>query len=180
MVPKRQNGISCTCTLVCSVLFTSANVQLEITLFLFFIPEFSSIGILENRKMVDPIFNLDLHKTPSERIQRERRVFYSLWRRSDDDTTVWLKRVHNCIHRCEYPSIIMEFLLFDRFMCGLNDNELESLQNVNNSWTLEQLLEYFSDENIGTEHIENSLMVDENVNHNENVSLDWVKFETVG
>lgn len=131
--------------------------------------------------MTDAVFNLDLHKIPSKQIRQSRREFYSLWRRSDDKTTTWLRRVRNCIRRCEFPRIILEFLLFDRFTCELDSTELKSIQKANKSWTLNQLLEYYLDGNVvsGEEHFESGWAVDDTLNRNENELIDVVKSEPV-
>lgn len=125
--------------------------------------------------MADTVFNLQLYTIQSNEILRNRRAFYGLLRRSEDKTTAWLKQVKNCIRRCEYPKIIMEFLLFDRFICELNDNELTSMESVNKSWTLQQLLEHF----YGTGHIETVSAVVDIAKQNENTVLDSVKSEPV-
>ena len=129
--------------------------------------------------MVDTVFSLDLYQIPSKEILKNRREFFGLWRRSDDEISAWLKRVQNCIRRCEYPTIILEFLLFDRFVCGLDADELKSLRSVNKSWTFKQLLNHFSDKSIDTGHIEANLTVDYGINQIENISLDIVKSELV-
>ena len=113
-------------------------------------------------------FNLDLYKIPSKEILKNRLEFFGLWRRSDDEITIWLKRVQRCIRHCEFPTIILEFLLFHRFVCGLDANELESIRSISKSWTLNQLLDHFLDDSIDTGHIEGN-----------NISLDIVKSEPV-
>lgn len=114
--------------------------------------------------MADPIFNLDFYEMPSNEILRHRREFYSLSRRSDDQSTTWLKRIRNCIRRCDFPAILVEFLLFDRFVCGLNDNGLKSVRSVSKSWTLKQLLEPFLEERTDAGHTEGNLPIDDTRN----------------
>lgn len=123
--------------------------------------------------MVDTICGLDEYRMPSKEILRNRQEFYSLWRRSDDRTATWLKRIQNCIRRCGYPMVFMEFLLFDRFVCGSDANELESIQCVK-SWSLEQMPEDF----LNIFGIDDPV-VNENVSQNENISLGIVKSEPV-
>lgn len=122
--------------------------------------------------MAETIFNVEIYKIPSKEILRNRQVFYGLWRSSDDETATWLKRVQNCIHCCDFPTIIMELLLFDRFVCGLDANELESLQSVNESWTLKQLLEHCQEAGIISENIEVDSKVDNSFNQTESTSLN--------
>lgn len=117
--------------------------------------------------MVDIRDNWDLYKTPSDEILQSRRAFYSLRRRPGESNAKWLKRVQECIGYCEFP-LFVEFLLIDRFICGLNANELESIRSIA-SWTFKQLLDFFSDvQNVGTI-----------TKVNGNQSLDIVKFESV-
>lgn len=58
------------------------------------------------------------------------------------------------------PAIFVEFLLFDRFVCGLNDNELNPIRCVSESWTFKQLLEHFLDENNADRYMEAGLTLD--------------------
>lgn len=127
--------------------------------------------------MVDTIYHLDLFQIPSEQILRNRQTFYGLLRKSDNETSNWLKQVQNCIRHCEYPKIIMEFLLIDRFICGLNTSELKIIQGASQYWTLKQLLEHILDENIDDigHIVTNNSAANENVNQ-----LDVVKTEPVG
>lgn len=78
------------------------------------------------------------YKVPSMEILQNRREFYDLWRRCDDKTTAWLERVENCIGRCEFPAVIVEYLLIDRFVSGLNANELKvwTLGRSSNYWNV--------------------------------------------
>lgn len=124
--------------------------------------------------MGDAIGDFDEYRMPSKEILRNRQELYGLWRRSDDGTATWLKRIQNCIGRCEYPRILMEFFLFDRFVCGLDANELECIQDVK-SWSLKQMPEDF----LNIFGIDDPTMVGENISQNESVPLDIVKAEPV-
>lgn len=117
---------------------------------------------------------LNEYRIPSTEVLQNRREFHSLWRRSDDGTAAWLKRIQNCIHRCEYPRIFMQFLLFDRFVCEADGNELDSMQCVT-SLSLEHFLEDDFLKFFGIDH----RMIDETVNPIENISLSIVKSESV-
>lgn len=92
------------------------------------------------------------YKPPPDRILRHRKQFYSLWRRCDDESASWLKRIQNQIDRCEFPPLIScEYLLIDKFICELNTNAREFIQSVD-TWTLAQLHEYFIAQNIVADH----------------------------
>lgn len=131
--------------------------------------------------MVETIFDLNLYEIPLNKSLKIHRAFYGLWRRSDDKATAWLKRVRNCIRHCEYPTITMEFLLFDRFICGLTANELKSIQSVKKSWSLKQLMVHFSNANIDPGHIEEARnsAFERNVNQIESITMDVTKTEPV-
>lgn len=129
--------------------------------------------------MTDSVSSLGLYKIPSEEILQNRRAFYDLWRRSDDKTVAWMKRIQNCIQCCDYPKIIMDFLLFDRFVCGLNANESKSIQSVIEYWSLDELLEYFSKKNNDTIYININSLIDKNVKQHQTIALAVVKTEPV-
>lgn len=131
----------------------------------------------QKTKMVDAVLNLGSCKIPTCDILRHRNEFYRLQRSTDDQTTAWLEQVQSCIRRCEYPTIFMEFLLFDRFVCGLNAKELKSILCENKSWSLTQLLEHFSNES--NDNIEATSTADQNVNQSNVISPHLVKSETV-
>lgn len=79
--------------------------------------------------MANSVNNLNSYKIPTVEILQNRREFYGLQRKYDDNTTTWLKRIENCIRCCEFPAFV-EYLLIDRFVCGLNANELKSIGNA--------------------------------------------------
>lgn len=123
--------------------------------------------------MVDNGVTLDTFKITFKRILENRREFYGLQRRDGDPITIWLQRVEYYIQRCEFPMNLTEFLLVDRFICGLNSVELKTIENTN-TWTFKQLLECFSDQNFITDP-----MIQEKFNQNIHISLDDVKSEPV-
>lgn len=131
----------------------------------------------KKRKVVNK--NVNSYKIPSKEILRHRSEFFGLWRRSDDQASIWLKRVQNCIHYCEFPTYIAELMLIDRFVSGLNADELKSIQKVKKSWTLKQLLAHFSKKTNDTSYIGAASIINKNVNQIENISLDAVKHEPV-
>lgn len=135
--------------------------------------------VKQQGNMADPDIHLDLYKIPSIEILRNRQIFYGLWRRSDDKTRTWLDRVESSIRHCDFPTIIVEFLLLDRFVCGLSASELSSIQIVKESWTLIQLLEHFFDGNVDIGHIKTDSVVNNNSDQNQNPSIAVVKSEPV-
>lgn len=121
------------------------------------------------------VFSLDLYELPLNEILQNHRTFYGLRREFDEPIDRWLKRIQNCIGRCEFSTIIAEFLLIDQFLCGLNTSELKSLQNVNKSWTVKQLLDHVLSGNIDNEHMD----ANNYLNQTPNIALDVVKSEPV-
>lgn len=133
--------------------------------------------------MVETIYDLNCYEIPADKSLKMHRTFYGLWRRSDDKATVWLQRVQSCIRHCAYPTITMEFLAFDRFICGLTANELKSIQSVRSSWSLNQLMEHFSNTNFepkpGRTGKPKNSAIDSNTNQTDNITLDVTKSEPV-
>lgn len=127
--------------------------------------------------MVDVLCNRIMYKTPSNAVLTNRKMFYGLQRKRREPIEQWLKRIQNCIDYCKYPSTI-EFLLIDKFVCGLNKCELEIIQSAQN-WTLKQLLEHFLIENTDFKHSETNSTINEYIISNEIISLDVLKFEPV-
>lgn len=124
--------------------------------------------------MVDAHSLLDVYKIPSNEIIEKRREFYGSLNRIDKQTSAWLKQVQQYLCRFDYPPVIMEFLLFDRFICGLNATELRSIESVSESWTFKQLWNHYFDGNLDTKPLPANLMA-----QIENVSMDVVKTEPV-
>lgn len=97
--------------------------------------------------MTESICGVDLYEIPSDTVLKHRKVFYGLWRRSDDQTTTWLERVRNCIRRCEFPKLI-EYLLIDRFVCELNQKEKNSIRAAAEIWSFKLLNQYLVCKNV--------------------------------
>lgn len=121
--------------------------------------------------MVDSIGNLVLYRTPSKAVIKNRREFYALRKKRGESTEKWLKRVRTHVNCCEFLTF-SEYLLIDKFICGLNNEEIESIQNAH-TWTLELLNEYFISQPAG--NAVNTAVDDQN----QIVSLDIVKCESV-
>lgn len=107
--------------------------------------------------------NLYSYTIPSNTILENRKLFYTMKRERNERTQAWLKRVQWHINRCAFPKII-EFLLIDKFMCELHFNEIEFIRRIE-TWTLNQLLEYFVDDKIADGEWVNdaNIMVDGNI-----------------
>lgn len=109
--------------------------------------------------------NLNLYKTPSIEIVRHRKEFYGLWTRCDDEPASWLNRVQIQINRCEFPAVISrEFLLIDKFVCELNDEQREFIHKAN-TWTLAELIDYFANRK-GSNGANPATTIDKSIHHN--------------
>lgn len=110
------------------------------------------------------VFNLDLYKLPLGEILQNHRKFYGLRRDHGEPMNRWLKRIQKCAHCCEFSPITAEFLIIDYFLCGLNKGELQTIQSVNKSWTLKQLVDYVSCGNDDIGLIEADCVANDNSN----------------
>lgn len=95
--------------------------------------------------MFDIIRKQVLYEAPKKEIVKNRKVFYELKRREKESVDKWLQRVQKCIECCDFPEF-MEFLVIDRFVCGLDNTEMEIILKTA-AWSLKQLLEHFLDQN---------------------------------
>lgn len=127
--------------------------------------------------MVDTVCDWNVYKTPSSEVLRNRRAFYGLQRKSEEPVQQWLKRVQSSIWCCEFPTII-EFLLIDRFVCGLNSKELKTLRRTH-SWTAKRLVEMFSTQTIPNGSTAPNLTDSEHIVGNEITAVDLIKSEPV-
>lgn len=122
--------------------------------------------------MSDTTWRRHLYKAPKKEILQNRKAFYDLKRGKNESIDEWLKRIQKCINCCDFP-IFVEFLLIDRFVCGLNKSEMEIILDTE-TWSLKQLLEYFLNQNIKTESTEEN-----DKPKNENVSAHALDSESV-
>lgn len=119
-----------------------------------------------------------LYKVPPNTIIENRKTFYGLKRRNSDSIQAWFERVRSYINHCKYPKII-EFLLVDKFMCGLNTDELESIRLVD-TWSFRKLHEYLKDEQITqTNRNANVVVNNQHINSYEEILGVVVKCEFV-
>lgn len=127
--------------------------------------------------MVDSVCDWNAYEAPSNQILRNRQAFYSLQRKAQESVDEWLKRIQSTIRCCEFPTII-EFLLIDRFVCGLNRNELVTIR-CGQSWTVERLEETFTSENIKNDPSESNAVGSEYIVPNQMIAVDFIKLEPV-
>lgn len=92
--------------------------------------------------MVDTIGNLVLYRTPSKAVIKNRRKFYALRKKRGESTGKWLERIRTHAIGCEFLTFT-EYALIDKFVCGLNNEEIEAILNTD-TWTLNLLNESFA------------------------------------
>lgn len=109
--------------------------------------------------MADIDCNLYVYEIPSHEVIWNRKEFYRLKKESSESMEAWLHRVQTHIKCCEFPKIV-ELSLVDKFVCELNVNEIESIQSAVDTWSFEHLNEYFNEQKIDVEHLndENNMM----------------------
>lgn len=127
--------------------------------------------------MVDAVCDWSVYKTPSSQTLRNRQAFYGLQRKAHEPIEQWLNRIQSSIRCCEF-STMFEFLLIDRFICGLNRSELKTLRCVR-SWTVKRLVEMFSSQNIEDDPTEPNLADSEYIVSNQMLAVDVMKSEPV-
>lgn len=125
--------------------------------------------------MVELIGNLDLYKIPSEEIRQNRKIFYSLHREDDEQITPWLDRVQSSSNRCGFAKFA-NFLIVDRFICGLKHSELNFLDS-SNSWSLKRLKNLLTNQDIQTEFMNTNEQIYGKIDHDASIAV--VKCETV-
>lgn len=127
--------------------------------------------------MVDIVCDLDLYKMPMDEILQNRFEFYEFKREAGEPIQQWLNRIQNCISCCDYPAFIIEFLLIDRFICGLSKTEMEIIRSAG-TWSFKQIIERFGYQKVGSE--DTNLAIDRNFIPSQSISsVDTVKSEPV-
>lgn len=127
--------------------------------------------------MFEAIFDLSIkYKIPSNKIRRNRKLFCGLKKKHDELINVWFNRVQSRINRCEFAKFT-EVLLIDKFFCELSDDEIKSFQGTE-TWSLKQLNEYFSSQNINIECADTHTANDD-VGRTQRLPLEVVKHEVV-
>lgn len=123
--------------------------------------------------MSSSILNEIQYKSPSDDILMNRQEFYFLHRQNDESVANWLNRVKNRVNCCKFPKFMIEFLVIDKFVCGLTDTEMVTMRCAM-TWSFKQILEYFSNENV------EKIATEEGGEHlNQNIPTDFVKIEPV-
>lgn len=120
----------------------------------------------------------ETYEIPSEEIRQNRKIFYSLRRECDERMKSWLDRVQTRSNCCAFVKF-SNFLVIDKFTCGLKDNEMK-LIGSSSTWTLAQLEKYLSNEIIQAESMSaNSQGKQQEINPKEEIPFDIVKCEPV-
>lgn len=119
------------------------------------------------------VWDWDLYKLPIDEILKNRIGFYEFKREVGEPIERWLIRIQNCISCCDYPPFIIEFLLIDRFICGLNKTEREVIRGAG-TWSFKQIIGRFVHQKVDSESMDANLAIDNNVIPNQNIPVECV------
>lgn len=132
------------------------------------------------QKMVEPIVDFDSYQIPSNKIRRNRKVFYGLKKKRGERIKTWFNRIQSRIDCCEFANLA-EILSIDKFFCELDSNELKSFQGIE-IWSLQQLNAYFFGQNVDTVWINSQHEINENgndIDQGQKSPSEAVKYEIV-
>lgn len=117
----------------------------------------------------------NFYEIPSVEVLQHRKIFYALKRESGEQITVWLNRVQTQVKYCEFRKF-QQYLVIDKFMCELGQNDLKFLERSGRIWSLDQLNKCFNVPN------RNSDVSDTPINYidpsQDEIASDTVKSET--
>lgn len=81
-----------------------------------------------------------IYEKPTNSEKKKRNIFYTLKREENESPRKWLMRIYRCLKKCEYSKkSLRKFLLFDRFVCGLNKLEQSKLPK---QLTIKRIVEF--------------------------------------
>lgn len=131
--------------------------------------------------MLKAMTDLNAYKIPTKKIRDQRKVFYDLHRNDAEPSDSWLKRVECAVNRCEFP-VFAKFLLIDKFMCELTNDEIELILQSDvrrRTWSYKQLREFIFNPRNDVPHIELKTSAATPDNEQPIIPLDIVKTEPV-
>lgn len=94
--------------------------------------------------------NLNSYKISSPKSRHNRKLFYSLHRKYAEPMEKWLKRIEKRINRCDFGKFA-NFFLLDKFFSELDKEEMGVIESEQQTWTIDQLRQYFWTKNVNTE-----------------------------
>lgn len=79
-----------------------------------------------------------VYKTPSTAVFHNRQQFHATHKVPSETTSDWFKRLQLFIEKCEFESL-SEYMLIEKFISGLNDEDFQKISQVS-TWTTEELV----------------------------------------
>lgn len=119
------------------------------------------------------------YKVPSEKVRQNRRAFYELHRKRDEDIKTWFDRIQSVVNICCKFGRCRQFFIIDKFVSELRTDEIERIEHaITDNWSLQQLSKYFVDEHVSMK-ITSSNVVAENAYENQEWTVKTIKCEAV-
>lgn len=79
-----------------------------------------------------------IYKTPSTVVFHNRQQFHATHKVPGENTSDWFKRLQLFIGKCEFETLT-EYMLIEKFISGLNNEDFEKISQVP-TWTTEELI----------------------------------------
>lgn len=106
------------------------------------------------------------YEIPTDTVLQHRKTFYSTQKETEEPITEWFYRIRSIIEYCDYGDF-SNFLIIDKFFCGLDDDAKRWLRKTK-TWSTDRLFQAITDpkflnENANSEGVivENRLEMDE-------------------
>lgn len=97
------------------------------------------------------------YQTPPKLVLQSRKIFYSLQKLKEEPVLEWLRRLKIGLDRCVFGTLA-DFLLIDKFICELSNDEIHELMGYIGTLSVDRLLEALDGQTI---YIENNVEEDE-------------------
>lgn len=85
----------------------------------------------------------NFYQTPTDTVLQHRDAFYSIQKETTETIVDWFSRVRAAVEHCNFGDLA-EFLIIDKFFCGLDDDAKRLLRKTN-TWSTEQLYRTVTD-----------------------------------
>lgn len=85
----------------------------------------------------------NFYQTPTDTVLQHRNAFYSIQKETTEPVVDWFCRIRGAIEHCNFGDLD-NFLVIDKFFCGLDDNAKRLLRQTN-TWSAEQLYRAVTD-----------------------------------
>lgn len=100
------------------------------------------------------------YEIPTDAILEHRKFFYSTQKEATEPVAEWFCRIRNVIEHCEFGDF-SNFLIIDKFFCGLNDDAKRWLRKTK-TWSTDQLYQEIIDSKFLIEATDSQDVIAEN------------------